>query len=447
MYEDRPELALGQQLSTGQAGTSTPAPGSLETRESQTPHSPAHSQSYEHDPLGLKSLLDSDAVARLRQLALLNFGEMNAIKVSASFDTPLEHGEFSDAFLQAVLAVYVPPNGGADFDDVYQSWKQPGSIVVLAEGPGKGRTTTARALLARLRHEHPDVRVGRLAFGGSPEFPGHRLPQVENRAYMMELPPDEDDFRISETFGATLDSLRNHLTQRKARLVVLTTPEQWRRVGAGAPDDVRPQFGAPSPLEIARKWLQAECPGFPVHDWLKDPDIAAMLDAQPPVEVLEVVGYILDAHQVNDSKLLNLDSLAQKHGRHTDTAFDRQVLSVLAARGNWRSQLLSWHQQPERTSLQRNFLVSCSALRGAPVAHLYASAADLAATLGNARSSCTVSRNPGSSRWSTPSTPNWRKTTRSPSTDRSGTTRHWSTSGSTALCPVSNSWSGWPRHR
>ncbi|BCK69646.1 hypothetical protein Srufu_035990 [Streptomyces libani subsp. rufus] len=359
------------------------------------PSPPGQPREDELDALGLSSILNSDAVTRLRQLALLNLGEMNAVKINASFDSPLDHGEFSEAFLTAVRAVYVRPTGGVDFDDLYQSWKIPGSIAVLAEGPGKGRTTTGRALLAELRHEYPGVRVGQLSYGGVPEFPVHRLPRPENRAYVMELPSDEDDFKVSDTFGALLESLQAELARRKARLVVLTTPEQWRRIGSGAPEGIRPSLGVPPPIEIARKWLHAEAPDLPVDRWLGDPDILALLGGQPPVEVLEIVGYILDAHRANDTKLPDLKSLAHKIKRSTATPFDRQVLSVLAARSNWRSQLLEWHKDPERTSFQRHFLMSCSALRGAPVAHLYAGAADLSEALGDGDLSLKGQREPG----------------------------------------------------
>ncbi|WP_018547279.1 hypothetical protein [Streptomyces sp. LaPpAH-108] len=351
------------------------------------------------DPLGLAALLESDAVARLRQLALLNFGEMNAVKVSAGFDMPLEHGAFSDDFMEAVRAVFVAPEvgavGDADFDALYRSWKQPGSITVLAEGPGKGRTTTARALLAELRHEHPDVQVGQLGFGASPDFPAHRIPHTTDWAYVLELPPDEDGFAVADTFGANLGQLRDHLARRRARLVVLTTPEQWRRIGTGAPEGTRQHLGTPPPLEIARSWLRAESPGFPVERWLQDRDIAALLEGQPPVDVLEIVGHILHAHRSNDSRLPNLETLARKYRREDGTPFDRQVLSVLAARSNWRVQLLSWHRKHGRTSFQRNFLLSCAALRGAPVAHLYTGAADLGRQLGEGDVALDGQREPG----------------------------------------------------
>ncbi|MGV9426135.1 hypothetical protein ACWDO7_17835 [Streptomyces sp. NPDC003656] len=348
------------------------------------------------DPSGpLASLLESEAVARLRQLALLNFGEMNAVKVSAGFDMPLEHGAFSDDFMEAVRAVFVAPEGGADFETVYRSWKQPGSVTVFAEGPGKGRTTAARALLAELRHEHPDVQVGRLGFGASPDFPVHRVPHATDWAYLLELPPDEDGFAVSDTFGATLGGLRDHLAHRRARLVVLTTPEQWRRIGTSAPEGTRQPLGTPPPLEIARRWLKAESPGFPVDQWLGDTDIAALLDGQPPVDVLEIVGHILHAHRSGDGGLPHLEALARKYHRKDPTPFDRQVLSVLAARSNWRVQLLSWHRKDGRTGFQRNFLLSCAALRGAPVAHLYAGAADLGKQLGDRDVSLNGQQEPG----------------------------------------------------
>ncbi|MEU4199200.1 hypothetical protein AB0F64_04495 [Streptomyces sp. NPDC026294] len=393
----RPEGEDGGAATQPERGGYDPQRGN--TQPNTTPGIPRlteQTRKDELDSLGLSSLLDSVAVTRLRQLALLNLGEMNALKVNASFDSPLDHGEFSDAFLAAVQAVFVRPAGGVDFDDLYQSWKQPGSVAVFAEPPGKGRTTTARALLAELRNEYPHVRVGQLSYGGSPHFPVYRLPRTDNRAYVMELPSDEEDFKVSDTFGALLESLQVELTRRKARLVVLTTPEQWRRIGNGAPEGARHSLGAPSPVEIARKWLHAEVPDLPVDQWLRDADILALLDGQPPVEVLEIVGYILDAHRANDTKLSGLESLAHKlRRRATDTPFDRQVLSVLAARSNWRSQLLKWHKDPERTSFQRHFLISCSALRGAPVAHLYASAADLSKVLGDGDLSLEGQREPG----------------------------------------------------
>ncbi|MCB5181659.1 hypothetical protein [Streptomyces antimicrobicus] len=353
------------------------------TPTSGVPGASEERQPHEVDALGLTALLDSEAVTRLRQLALLNLGEMNAVKVNASFDSPLDHGEFSDTFLTAVRSVYARPMGSTSFDDLYQSWKHAGSVTVLAEGPGKGRTTTARALLAELRHEYPETHVGQLSFGGMPDFPVHRLPKTQNWAYVMELPSDEEDYRVSETFGALIESLQSELSRRASRLVVLTTPDQWRRIGDGAPEGVRHYLGTPPPVEIARKWLNAEDPGVPVDQWLRDDAILGLLNGQPPVEVLRIVSYILDAHRANDSRLPNLESLAHKLGRGAATPFDRQVLSVLAARSSWRNELLEWHKNPLRTSFQRNFLVSCSSLRGAPVAHLYASAADLSRMLGD----------------------------------------------------------------
>ncbi|MFJ8021418.1 hypothetical protein [Streptomyces sp. NPDC096311] len=39
---------------------------------------------------------------------------------------------------------------------------------------------------------------GPLGFGGCLEFPLRRLPQAENRGYLLELPPDEEGFEIAD---------------------------------------------------------------------------------------------------------------------------------------------------------------------------------------------------------------------------------------------------------
>lgn len=369
------------------------------TDASHTPDAePSHASLQMEDELQerFKSLLDTEAVKRLRQMALLNLGEMNALKVNASFENPLDHNEFSDTYLDALRTVYVRPEGGDSFDEIYQWWKNPGSVVVLAQKPGTGRTTTACALLAELRHEFPDVRVGPLGYGGGLEFPLRRLPQVDNRGYLLELPPDEDGFKLAGSFGATVERLQYTLKRRRARLVVLTTPEQWRRVGSGAPDGIKPSLGVPSPLEIARKWLGAEGPrDLPVDQWLTDDDIVALVHGQPPVEALEIVSLILDAHHASDGNLPNLEALARRRKTGGDTPFDRQVLSVIAARNNWRPQLLTWHKEPGRTSFQRDFLLACATLRGASVAHVYASTAELASVLGDGDPSLRGQQEPG----------------------------------------------------
>ncbi|MET7696410.1 hypothetical protein [Streptomyces sp. NPDC005485] len=128
---------------------------------------------------------------------------------------------------------------------------------------------------------------------------------------------------------------------------------------------------------------------------MTDDDIIALLDGQPPVEALEIVSLILDAHRASDSNLPNLEALARKRKRGSETPFDRQVLSVIAARNNWRPQLLAWHKESGRTSFQRNFLLACATLRGASVAHVYASTADLASVLGDSDPSLEGQQDPG----------------------------------------------------
>ncbi|GGQ63725.1 hypothetical protein [Kitasatospora griseola] len=323
-------------------------------------------------PEGQKEL--ATLIANLRQQALLNFGEMNLIKIYSELDP--EHAELSDGYLNAVRAVFEPPKG---FDDAYTAWKAArGALLVLNSGQGTGRTVAAHALLARLRAEGGGtVRVGSIPFGGSQNFPIRRLPRADNWAYVLELPPDEEEFQVSSTFGDTLARLQYALEKRNCRLIVLTSPEQWTRINLGAPQGICPSLGEVDPVEMARRWLLAEAADIAADEWLGDPRIRGLLRDQEPAEVLRIVSLVLAANREETSSLPSLEEHAARQETVGDPVFHRRVQSVLLAHRNWREELLKWHCEPERTSFQRNFMLVAAVLRKASVAHVYAATASL----------------------------------------------------------------------
>ncbi|GHD39620.1 hypothetical protein GCM10010335_39770 [Streptomyces galbus] len=310
------------------------------------------------------------AVAELRQEALFNFGEMNAVKLTAILGQLLEHSELPRRYLDTVRAVFAPPDG---YEEASKTLENPGAVLVLLREPGAGRTFTAHALLADLQLR-TGAKVGPLSFGTSGRFPLHRLPREENAGYLLELPSDEDTFEVSADFGASLFEIQRNLLNRSSRLIVLTTPEQWQRVGGDAPADVVPPLRRPDGRAVAEAWLKAEAPqDLDVSRWLADQRIANLLEGQSPSDVLETVGHILKAERST--------SLADVSDSDPD-GFHAKVLSVVQARTAWRTQLLEWHSKKGRTSFQRNFLLVASLLRNASVAHVYAQTAALCRLFG-----------------------------------------------------------------
>lgn len=350
--------------------------------------SSAVSQRQAPDP----STVEAFHQAALLQRALINNGEMIAVKnvFEQTLDT---HAPISAGYLDVVREVYAElhtkldrgysgENERSTFDDAFSLLRPAGSVLVLSRPSGTSRNITAYALMARLLNDGLIKEVWPLSFGSASIFPAKRLPREHHRGYVLELPPDEDDFEIHNSFGANLKDVQEHLRPRNSRLIVITTPDQWRRIGRGAPDGVAPDLGAARPADVAERWLHAEEPSFPITAWLRNPQMSALLDGQSPTEVLHIVDLMREERRTASRTIANeatgLDALQRRaETADTDGAIAKQVANVAAARNNWEEELYTWHEQRDRTSFQRNFLVTAAVLRGAPVGHIYAKAADL----------------------------------------------------------------------
>ncbi|MTD59089.1 hypothetical protein [Amycolatopsis pithecellobii] len=343
---------------------------------SATEQPPAPEQ-FEQAAAGLiqaAAAVDPELVEQVRQSALLNLGEMNAIKVVTVLQNALDHTKIADSYLGVIRQVFARPHG---FDNLLRTWSQPGSITVINRGPDTGRTTIAHALLAELRrHSGNQVNVGTVSFGGSPTFPVERLPRQELWAYLLELPPDEEGFAVNDQFGSNLHDLHNVLVRRRCHLVVVTSPQQWARIGHGAPAGILANLGDADAKAIARKWLAAVDSEVPAERWLADPTVTQLLQHQPPAEVLDIVGLIRSAARADAKDLPEIKAKTDNRSVETEEElWPRRIAMVESARKNWRPQLLEWHRQSGRTSLQRNFLLAAAVLRGTSVAHVYSQAA------------------------------------------------------------------------
>ncbi|MFF2013722.1 hypothetical protein ACFVWY_32310 [Streptomyces sp. NPDC058195] len=319
------------------------------------------------------------------------------IGVKNVFEQTLDtHAPITAGYLDIVREVYAELYAKQDgdyfagterstFNDAYSLLKPAGSVLVLSRPPGTSRNITAYALMARLIEDRLIKEVWPLSFGSGSLFPTKRLPREHHRGYVLELPPDEDGFEIHSSFGANLKAVSEHLGPRHSHLVVITTPDQWRRIGRGASEGIAPDLGAARPADVAERWLRAEEPGFPVANWLKHPKMKALLNGQNPTEVLSIVELMREARRTALRTIteasVGLDALQLRRleasADSDDEAVAEQVADVVAARNNWEDDLHDWHEEPERTSFQRNFLVTAAVLRGAPVGHIYAKAADL----------------------------------------------------------------------
>ncbi|MFE0701923.1 hypothetical protein [Streptomyces sp. NPDC058872] len=343
--------------------------------------------------------------AAVLQRAFINNGEQVGTKYV--YEQTLDsHAPISPEYLAVVHEVYAEPRyedrlAPSSFKQALEALRAAGSVLVISRPPNSSRTFTAYALLAHLLDDGVIAEVRPLPFGGSKHFPTRRLPHDRRCGYLLELPPDEDDFAVEESFGANLNKLVERLQRRDCRLIVLTRPEQWRRISHGAPDGVAPELGMVDPRDIAERWLLGQEPDFPADQWLDHLNIKPLLTGQAPTDVLNLVHLMLEEHRAAQSAAADASdpgqALKHQRGGSPRLTFDEQVANVAAAHSNWEDALYMWHE-PEgrsRTSFERNFLLAAAVLRGDPVGHVYARAAKLTEQLDSAKVEVDGQREPG----------------------------------------------------
>ncbi|WP_308316036.1 MULTISPECIES: hypothetical protein [unclassified Streptomyces] len=350
-------------------------------------------------------MVEAVGQAAVLQRAFNNYGEQIGTKYV--YEQTLDsHAPISPEYLAVVREVYAEPRredrlAPSPFKQALEALRAAGSVLVINRPPNSSRTFTAYALFAHLLDDGVITEVRPLSFGGSKHFPTRRLPHDRQCGYLLELPPDEDDFAVDASFGGNLHKLVERLQRRDCRLVVLSRPEQWRRISHGAPSGVAPELGTVSPRDIAERWLLGQEPDFPVDQWLDHQDIKPLLARQAPTDVLNLVYLMLDEHRAGQFVAADASPSDQalRHQREGSLrrTFEEQVAYVAAAHSNWEEALYLWHEPDghSRTSFQRNFLLAAAVLRGDPVGHIYARAAELTEQLDGDKVEVDGQREPG----------------------------------------------------
>ena len=319
-----------------------------------------------------------------------NSGTVIGVQVIAQFGRMLEPQPLGDGLLTAVRKVFRKPtlrarNGIQYFDDLVSTFLEPGTIVVIGGKGGTGRTITAIALLEALSSKS-GAAVSTIGYGASRKFQAARLPQQRKHGYLLELPVDDAEFEISSDFGVVLHDVQLTLRQQSSHLVIVTTDEQWQRIGLGAPVSLV-TVNTVSNWQIMRSWLTFEAPDVATSSWVEDLHIQQLVEREKtPQGVVEIVGLIVRAGRSVPDRLPTLDEIDEDNIpsglRDADIDSRRRIASVVAARNSWRPHLLTWHREPARNGFERNFLLAAAILPDAPAGEVYAAARTLTRRFG-----------------------------------------------------------------
>lgn len=320
-------------------------------------------------------------------------GVVAGIHVTQKGVLPLDEVVVRKNYLERVRRAYAEPAG---FDSLVAVDQR---IVVFDLAEGTGRTTHAEALADRLAEPVPTAPafgpefaevlapasgrrgVSRLMFGGSPHFPVNRLPTEQDKVWLLEIPADEEDFQVVG-FGDNLPELDQRLRAQRCHLLVLTRPDQWRRIGDGHSRlwVSATTIGTVTALEVARAQLTGRISEAAAARWLDHPGIRAAVENSSYGVVVEVVDSIVAAVTTPREMLPPDRTTSTKSDPEVvddDDMLTRRIAMVLDSRGKWRRQLLNWHRKPGRTAFERDFQLTAAAMTELPVAHVYYGATEL----------------------------------------------------------------------
>lgn len=343
--------------------------------EDRTDSGGAHEHVRLTDSVAARHLVGGlEASADMR--ANLVVGNMTGVNITVTADGDL-YFRLQDVERMAGRFVEPPaPASGLDFGRARQRLLEPDNrVIVIAGEESTGRSIAAHALLAWI-HAERGVPCARLSLGGANEFPSLRLAAKQRSALLLSLPTEEAEVQVSSHFGADLSAAIAMLRQNDSYLIVVAALEQWKRISLGAPDSIV-WYSQPADLrEITRSWLAEHLQPTTIDRWLGDHRIEELLVGQHPQDAVDIAALIRAAHEAPAGALDDIDfggegaGPAELHEPGSD--FNRRVMSVVNARSNWHAQLLKWHTQPARNSLERNFMLAVAALpNGTHVSEAY----------------------------------------------------------------------------
>ncbi len=306
---------------------------------------------------------------------------------------PLDEVVVRRSYLERVWKTYAEPAGFGSLASLEQR------IVVFDLAEGTGRTTHAEALANRLAEPVAAVPafgsgpgevyapaiarrgVSRLMFGGSPHFPVNRLPTEQDKVWLLEIPADEEDFQVVG-FGDDLPELDRRLRAQRCHLLVLTRPDQWRRIGGGYSHlwFSAATIDTVTALEVATAQLTGRINEATATRWLDHSRIRVAVESSSYGVVVEVVDSIMAALATPPEMLLSDREKSTKSEPEVlddDAVLARRIAMVLDSRGKWRQQLLDWHRKSSRTAFERDFQLTAAAMTELPVAHVYYGAIEL----------------------------------------------------------------------
>lgn len=247
-------------------------------------------------------------------------------------------------------------------------------VVVLSGSRGCGRHTSAVWLLEQF--EGLTLHEVRRQLGDNFEI--EDIGAENHVGWLLDLRDDDD--KVQESFGRMLvaSSSRSVLESVSSYLVVVIRKDLWDTAGIGG-DNVLIKLKNAKAQDIIRRRLTMDSASISDSEaaaWLSDSDIDRSIKDLPPPEAVEWAEAIRAEH------FTPLPPGSISPGETADEILKKKVKNVLAARRDWRDQLLKWHT--DHTDIrERGFLLAAAVLEDMPAEQVFTGSQRLTKALGN----------------------------------------------------------------
>jgi hypothetical protein len=300
----------------------------------------------------------------------VNFGTVIGQVIQAA--ERLHRGEpLPNDWIDEQLAGYVPPRN----EDIAAEILDNRHVLVLVAGAvGSGRWTTALRLLRQIHGGELTIRPVRREAGD--DFIMEGLRGQERTGWILDLRAAGENLPAGAMFGRELTSTRI-LTDANSYLVVLTGSELWDQIGEGA-GTAAIALQPPEASDIVVSYLR-HCAAFPnPGDWTEDhrikPHLVRLSPGQARAWALTIEQTEIDYRPSAVSGILPAET------------FTKKVQAVISAQSGWFKELAEWHSRDERTSFERNYLLTVAVFDGVfpgrPVDDVHEKVTSLAGALG-----------------------------------------------------------------
>lgn len=279
----------------------------------------------------------------------------------------LEQHRLTQAYVDEHVARYVSPG---DFEDAERKLRDYRVLALVAD-EDHGRHDAALAVLTAMggmklrevyREPGDTISIG-------------AIPQKQDSGWILDL---RSDVRVPESYGRSLtsDLTRQKMLDFRSYLVVIFPPQLWEQCSAGG-GVISYRIPRPDAVEIVRerlhRWMRKE----DIDLWLSDDRVLSRLAHETPSRAIDWETHIKSVEGLSEDSL-SLPTVEDK--RFENPLHEARVRMVVAASGNWQSQLTDWYE--EHTDCQvRDFLLAAAVLEGKSAGEIFKAVGSLASSL------------------------------------------------------------------